>query len=85
MDDDNRADIRAEFVMRLLAARAPELSSDEIVLMGNALMADNAPSHVGVPVEVMHTVVDVIDRLESRLEMFEQGLASAQPSPRFTH
>ena len=56
MDDDSRADTRAEFVMHLQAARAPELSSDEIALLGNALMAEDAPSDADVSVEVMHTV-----------------------------
>ena len=70
MDDDRLAYLRS-----IVLARCPEIDAADL-----ALLAEDAPSEA-VSSEVLHLVIDVVDELDRKLTMIEQGLAS----PRFTY
>jgi hypothetical protein len=71
LDGDRTDDLR-----RLIAARIPEMSAADLVLMAESV----APAEA-VSAEVMNALVDVIDALEVKLEALEQGLASPASRP----
>ena len=71
-DDSDRANIRAEFVRRLVLARCPELSLADL----EAAFGDGAePDHsADVLVSIAYAVTDAIEAHEERLTELERGL-----------
>jgi hypothetical protein len=68
-----------DYVRRLIAARAPELSERDLDLIGEPPDPDAIPGHIALQ------IMEVLDQMSDRLDRYEAKFAEAEPVPARLH